>query len=154
MATHDLKIGDKAPAFTLLDEAGNTIRLQDLLGKQAIVLFFYPGDFTPGCTVQLCAVRDDWETFTAQGLAVFGINHADAKSHQAFRDKHGFPFPLLIDEGKAVSRNYGATRTLFKTTVIKRTVVGINTRGLIHFYKHGMPRNQEIIKAMKTKTSV
>jgi len=144
-----LKVGDPAPIFSLLDETGQEIRLADYLGKQPIILFFYPGDFTPGCTLQLSVVRDDWAKFKALNLAVFGINQADAASHLSFKEKHGFPFPLLVDESKAVSRAYGALRKMFKATVIRRSVVGIDLEGKIRYLKRGLPRDQEILKAMK-----
>lgn len=143
-----LHIGTQAPNFRLKDQKGQEVRLSDFKGKQPIVLIFYPGDLTPGCTMQLCAIRDDWNKFVKAGIAVFGINHADANSHQTFIKKYTFPFPLLIDTGKKVSARYGATKPLFKAMVINRTVVGIDKQGMIRYLKRGMPKNAEILKSL------
>jgi len=150
MPESTLKQNAPAPDFTLKDEEGKTVRLSAFKGKQAVILFFYPGDFTPGCTLQLCSVRDDWKKFEETHAAVFGINHGKNASHKSFREKYHFPFPLLIDTDKKISHLYGAERMILKTRVIKRTVVGIDKEGIVRYFKHGMPRNQEILKAMKS----
>lgn len=144
----DLKVGDKAPAFTLKDERGNPVALSDFKGKKNVVLVFYPGDLTPGCTMQLCAIRDDWSKFTRRDTVVFGVNHGSAESHQAFIKKYGFPFPLLVDAGKKISAKYGALKTFFKATIIKRSVVVVDTNGTIVYLKRGMPKNADILKAL------
>jgi peroxiredoxin Q/BCP len=149
-----LAVGSKAPAFSLQTENGKIVTLKELIGTSPIVLIFYPGDMTPGCTMQLCAVRDDWKEFEAAGIRVFGVNHADAESHTTFKKTYQFPFPLLIDTGKKVSAAYSAVKKFFKTTVINRTVVGIDTQGMIIYYKRGMPKNADILKAFgKQKTT-
>lgn len=148
MSEKDLSIGDPAPTFQLKDQAGNTVRLQDQRGKNAVVLIFYPGDMTPGCTMQLCAIRDDWQKFTDAGILVYGVNHADAESHQTFIRQHSFPFPLLIDTGKKVSAKFGATKSFFKTKIIKRSVIGIDKQGIVRYLRRGMPKDSEILKAM------
>ena len=141
-----LTVGSRAPSFTLKDAAGNAVSLKDFRGKKSVVLIFYPGDMTPGCTMQLCAIRDDWRKFA--GTAVYGVNHADADSHNKFAKKFGLPFPLLIDKGKKVSARYGAIKQFFKARIIKRTVVGIGKDGRIFFLRHGMPKNSDILKAV------
>ncbi len=143
-----LTVGSRAPSFTLKDAQGDSVALNDLLTTKPVLLFFYPGDMTPGCTMQLCAIRDEWEAFKKADVHVFGVNHANAQSHNAFTEAHHFPFPLLIDDKKKVSAQYGAVRTFFKISIIKRTVVGIRKDGTIFFYKHGMPKNTEILKAI------
>jgi len=144
----ELKLGDMAPDFTLPDQDGKDVKLSAFRGKRKVVLVFYPGDMTPGCTMQLCAIRDDWSKFVAADTAVFGINHGDKDSHQRFIKTHGFPFPLLIDKDKKVSAKYGAIKSLFGHKVIKRSVVGIGKQGEIDFLKRGMPKDADIIKAM------
>ncbi len=148
MTENELKIGDKAPVFTLKTQTGKEISLKDFKDKQSIVLIFYPGDMTPGCTIQLCGIRDNWAKFTEAGVAVFGINHADAESHTNFADKYQFPFPLLIDTDKKISKKYGAVKKLFSATVIRRTVVAIDKKGIVIFYKHGMPKEIDILKTL------
>jgi len=144
-----LKVGDKAPSFSLPTHQGQKVSLSDFLGKQPVILIFYPGDMTPGCTIQLCSIRDDWAKFKQAKTAVFGVNHADAESHNRFADKYSFPFPLLVDKDKKVSRKYGAVKKIFTATVIRRTVVIVGKDGLIKFHRHGMPKDAEILKALK-----
>ncbi|MBU2566022.1 peroxiredoxin [Patescibacteria group bacterium] len=144
-----IKVGDKAPQFTLEDQKGNTVKLKDFLDKKSVVLIFYPGDMTPGCTIQLCGIRDQWPKFDKNKTVVFGVNHADAKSHDQFIKKYSFPFPLLVDVDKKVSKKYGAIKKLFSAMVIKRTVVIIDQKGIITFYKHGMPKEADILKSIK-----
>jgi len=145
----ELKPGRPAPDFTLPDQSGKEITLSSFRGKKNVVLVFYPGDMTPGCTMQLCAIRDDWSKFLKADAAVYGINHGDAESHQRFIKTHGFPFPLLIDKDRKVSAKYGAVHVFFGRKIIKRSVVGIDKQGRIVFLKRGMPKNADIIKAIK-----
>lgn len=144
-----IAIGSKAPDFSLRNEKGETVTLQSLLEQSPVVLIFYPGDMTPGCTMQLCSIRDDWADFQKANIQVYGINQADSSSHSAFKEAYHLPFPLLIDTGKKVSSAYGAIRKFFKINIIKRTVVGIGTDGMIVYYRHGMPKNSDILKAFK-----
>jgi peroxiredoxin Q/BCP len=148
-----LAIGVRAPRFTLLDERGRKVALRDFIGKKNVILVFYPGDMTPGCTLQLCAIRNDYKKFTTAGTVVFGVNHANATSHANFAEKHRFPFPLLVDPGKRVSAKYGAVKPFFKTAIIKRTVVGIGKDGKIFYYKRGMPKDSDILKAVNAIAS-
>ncbi len=143
-----LKVGDKAPSFALETQKGAKVSLKDFEGKKPVVLIFYPGDMTPGCTIQLCNIRDNWPKFEKLDAVVYGVNHADAKSHQKFIEKFQFPFPLLVDTDKKVSKKYGAIKKLFSAQVIKRTVVVVDKEGKIAFYKHGMPKETEILKAL------
>lgn len=149
----ELQIGSKAPAFTLKDEKGKTVTLTDFHGKKNVVLVFYPGDMTSGCTMQLCAIRDDWKKFLATDTVVFGVNHADAESHKTFSKKYQFPFPILVDTGKKVSARYGALRHYFKAIIIRRTVIGVGKDGKIFFLRRGMPKNADVLKAIATAQS-
>lgn len=143
-----LAVGDRAPTFTLKTQDGKIVSLADFKGKKNVVLIFYPGDMTPGCTMQLCAVRDDWSKFAQRDTVVFGVNHADAASHKSFTKKYTLPFPLLVDEGKRVSAKYEAIRSFFKAKIIRRTVVVIAKDGTIAYLRRGMPKNAEILKAI------
>jgi len=104
-----LEPGKKAPAFTLQDQDGNSVKLKDLAGKP-VVLFFYPRDDTPGCTKEACAFRDRYGEMKAAGAQLFGISTDNAESHIKFRDKFELPFALLVDEDHAMSEKYGAYR--------------------------------------------
>ena len=101
-----LKVGDKAPNFEALDQMGNTIKLADYTGKK-LVLFFYPKASTPGCTVEACNLRDNYQTFLAQGYDVLGVSADSAKRQQNFSTKNELPFPLLADEDKTVINAFG-----------------------------------------------
>ena len=101
-----LKIGDKAPSFEALDEQGNTVKLADYTGKK-LVLFFYPKASTPGCTMEACNLRDNYQSFLAKGYAILGVSADSAKRQQNFINKNELPFPLLADEDKAVINAFG-----------------------------------------------
>jgi len=101
-----LQIGDKAPNFEAKDNQGNTIKLSDYTGKK-LVLFFYPKASTPGCTMEACNLRDNYQTFLAKGYDVLGASADSAKRQQNWIDKHQLPFPLLADEDKTVLNAFG-----------------------------------------------
>jgi peroxiredoxin Q/BCP len=143
-----LTIGSAAPDFTLESQDGTRVALGDFRGKQPIVLIFYPGDMTPGCTKQLCIARDDAPQYAAAGIAVFGVNSANADSHKKFVAKHGLTTPLLVDRGFVASDAYGSLLKLGPIKITNRTVVGIDTQGRIAYYKRGMPSTSEILAAM------
>ena len=95
-----LAVGDAAPDLTLALHDGRQVALSSLRGKSVLV-YFYPKDDTPGCTIEAQGLRDGWADIQAAGLEVFGVSTQDATSHQAFIDKHSLPFPLVVDpEGK------------------------------------------------------
>lgn len=98
--------GKPAPDFELTSDAGDTVRLADLRGKQ-VVLYFYPRDDTPGCTKQACGIRDAWDAFRETGAQVFGVSPDGEESHAKFRQKHGLPFTLLADPGHELTERYG-----------------------------------------------
>jgi len=101
-----LKPGDKAPNFEAKDQAGNTRTLSDYAGKKLIV-FFYPKASTPGCTAEACNLRDNYQTFQAQGYEILGVSADSAKRQQNFINKYELPFPLLADEDHAVINAFG-----------------------------------------------
>jgi peroxiredoxin Q/BCP len=102
-----LKPGDRAPNFTLPDQDGRKLSLSLLLEDGPVVLYFYPADFTPGCTKEACTIRDMHDEIAAAGMRVVGVAPQDAASHARFRDKHGLPFTLLADPDKTVIKAYG-----------------------------------------------
>jgi thioredoxin-dependent peroxiredoxin len=107
-----LKAGERAPEFTLPDETGTDRTLTELLRTGAIVLYFYPADFTPGCTRQACVLRDLDSEIQRAGLRVVGISPQSPASHAKFRDKYKLPFVLLSDQHKAVIKMYGVNGPL------------------------------------------
>jgi peroxiredoxin Q/BCP len=101
-----LQPGAKAPEFVLANDSGGETSLSDLLQDGPLILYFYPADFTPGCTREACSIRDIHEDIQAVGLQVAGISPQDVESHRKFRDKHELPFMLLSDPDKDVIRMY------------------------------------------------
>ncbi len=101
-----LKIGDKAPGFTAKDQYGKTIDLEDFKGKK-VVLFFYPKASTPGCTVEACNLRDNYQTFQSKGYEILGVSADSEKRQLNFSNKQALPYSLLADEDKKVIMSYG-----------------------------------------------
>lgn len=102
-----LKIGDRAPEFSLADQEGRQVTLAQLLRDGPLVLYFYPADFTPGCTKEACTIRDMHDEIAAAGMRVVGISPQDADSHARFRTRYGLQFTLLADPAKAAVKAYG-----------------------------------------------
>ena len=102
-----LKPGSTAPEFTASDSDGNDVTLSSLLRHGPLILYFYPADFTPGCTREACSIRDIHDDILAAGLQVVGVSPQDADSHERFREQHGLPFQLLCDPDKTLVRLYG-----------------------------------------------
>jgi peroxiredoxin Q/BCP len=100
-------VGAPAPAFRLPATGGRTIGLDDFIGKQHVVLYFYPRDDTPGCTREACGFRDLEGQFAAAGAAILGVSADDVASHERFAGKYNLPFPLLADVDHAVCERYG-----------------------------------------------
>jgi peroxiredoxin Q/BCP len=107
-----LKVGERAPEFTLPDETGTDRSLTQLLSSGAIILYFYPADFTPGCTRQACTLRDLNSEIEKAGLRVVGISPQKPPSHAKFREKCHLPYVLLSDEHKTVIKMFGVNGPL------------------------------------------
>ncbi len=124
-----LNKGEKAPDFSLPDHDGNTVTLGSLLNDGPLVLYFYPADFTPGCTKEACDIRDMHDDISDVGLKVVGVSPQDSTSHSRFREKHNLPFMLLDDSDKSVIRAYGVNGPL--GFGVRRATFLINTDGVI-----------------------
>jgi peroxiredoxin Q/BCP len=107
-----LKEGERAPEFTLTDDTGKDRSLTNFLSSGATVLYFYPADFTPGCTRQACAMRDMQTEIESSKLRVVGISPQSPRTHAKFRAKYRLPFALLSDEQKEVIKMYGVNGPL------------------------------------------
>lgn len=103
-----LAIGDTAPDFELNDDAGQTVRLSDLIKGGPLVLYFYPADFTPTCTREACMFRDAHQELAARDVRVVGVNASRRQTHARFRAKLDLPFILLSDPERTAARAYGA----------------------------------------------
>jgi peroxiredoxin Q/BCP len=133
-ASGDLKVGQKAPDFTVMNDKGEKVKLSDLKGKK-IVLYFYPKDDTPGCTKEACSFRDGIAKIKARGAVVLGVSPDSVASHQKFRDKFDLNFPLLADTEKKVVEAYGTwkEKSMYgrKYMGVERTTFIIDAQGKI-----------------------
>tara|TARA_B100001939_G_scaffold264743_1_gene231977 strand:+ start:237 stop:692 length:456 start_codon:yes stop_codon:yes gene_type:complete len=107
-----LASGDQAPEFSLKDQNGVERSLSGIKGKP-LVLFFYPKDDTPGCTMEACAFRDSYHELQQLGAEVWGISGDDAGSHRRFAERHRLPYPLLVDAGNRVREAFGVAKAMF-----------------------------------------
>ena len=101
-----LEVGSKAPEFVLANDEGGETSLSDLLQDGPLILYFYPADFTPGCTKEACSIRDIHNDIQSVGLRVAGVSPQDVESHQKFRDEYELPFTLLSDPDKVAIKIY------------------------------------------------
>lgn len=129
-----LKEGDKAPAFSGVDQDGKKISLKDFKG-QKVVLYFYPEDDTPVCTVQACNLRDNYSALQASGIKVIGISPNDSADHKKFETKFSLPFTLLADPGHKTINSYGVwgEKNMYgrKVMGIHRTTFLVDEKGII-----------------------
>jgi len=107
-----VKVGDRAPDFTLPSQLGDTVTLSEFFGKKNIVLYFYPKDESPGCTKEACSFRDSYQELTSLGAEVLGVSGQSIESHKSFATHYGLPFILLSDEDNQVRKLYGVPSTM------------------------------------------
>lgn len=126
--------GTKAPAFEGIDQEGNPISLSDFSGRR-LVVYFYPQDATPTCTVQACNLRDHFEELTAAGIAVVGVSPDDESSHRKFIAKQQLPFPLIADTDRKIIELFGVwgEKQMYgkKYMGLLRTTFVIDEQGII-----------------------
>ena len=139
-----LKVGDKAPSFSALDQDGNTHSLTDYNGKKLIV-FFYPKASTPGCTAEACNLSDNYTELQNKGYEILGVSADSAKRQSNFKNKYAFPYPLLADEDKSVINAFGiwGPKKFMEKEYdgIHRTTFVINEKGIL----------EQVILKVKTK---
>lgn len=148
-----LQEGDKAPAFTAKDQNGKPISLKDFRGKK-VVLYFYPEDDTPTCTVEACNIRDNYSLLKQNGISVLGVSPDDEKKHKKFEQKFNLPFTLLADADKKIIDKYGVwgEKNLYgrKYMGLHRTTFLIDEKGIIKkIFKKPKSKihSEEILKA-------
>ena len=129
-----LSEGDKAPAFKSKDQNGQTVSLSDFKG-QKVVLYFYPEDDTPTCTIEACNLRDNYSLLKQKGIMVLGVSPDDEKKHKKFEQKLNLPFTLVTDEGRKIIDKYGVwgEKSLYgrKYIGLHRTTFLIDEKGII-----------------------
>jgi thioredoxin-dependent peroxiredoxin len=110
-ANAEVKLGDAAPSFESTSDDGKAWKSADHVGKKIIVLYFYPADFTGGCTAQACAYRDDFKKLTDKGVEIVGVSGDTVKNHELFKKEHKLPFTLLADSKGEVAKSFGVPMT-------------------------------------------
>jgi peroxiredoxin Q/BCP len=137
-----IKVGDVAPDFELEAANGQKVRLSDFRGKKNVVLFFYPKDETPGCTVEACSFRDSYEDFVDVGAEVIGISSDSLDSHNHFAGRHRLPFLLLSDPKGVVGARYDVRKALglfpgrVTFLIDRQGIVRHVTDGRLRFHAH------------------
>ncbi len=149
-----IKVGDKAPDFTLSTQTGESVNLYSLLAQKPVVLYFYPKDDTPGCTREACGFRDRYSVFQELGAAVLGISGDTVPSHQKFAAAHQLPFQLLSDTQNKVRKQFDVPATL--GFLPGRVTYIIDQQGIVrHIYNSQLNFDghiEEAINALKSLT--
>ena len=127
--TERIKVGDRAPDFTIKNQRGEPVSLKDYLGKKAVVLYFYPKDNSPGCTKEACKFRDSYEDFKDAGAEVIGVSSQSVESHSIFSTSFNLPFSLLSDEDGRVRSLFGVPSSL--SLIPGRVTYVIDKEGIV-----------------------
>lgn len=152
-----LKKGDKVPDFTLQDQSGNVFQLSDYIGKQKLVIFFYPKDESAICTTEACAFRDSYEKFNAAHAKVIGINKGTVESHKAFADKDHLPFSLLSDPDNKVLNLFGVKEQDFgnnrKASGRETFIIGLDGTVVYSFrdFMKGDEHSKQVLNYLDSK---
>src|SRR5947209_1592064 len=147
-ASRGLKVGDRAPDFTLPSLTGELVSLESFLGKKNIVLYFYPRDNTAGCTAEACSFRDSYEVFQEAGAEVIGISSDSEASHRQFANKYNLPFILLSDLGGVVRKFYGVPSTF--GLLPGRVTYVIDKEGIVrHIFSSQFAPEKHIVEAIR-----
>ncbi len=149
----EVKVGEVAPDFSLTSQTGELVALSDFRGKQAVVLYFYPKDDTPGCTMEACAFRDRYEVFKQAGAEVIGVSGDSSQSHQQFAARYNLPFVLLSDDGNKLRQRYGVPATLW--VLPGRVTYVIDKEGIVrHIFDSMLEFNRHVDEALNTLKAV
>ena len=143
-----LEIGDALPSFSLKDQNGDLFSSLDVIGKQPIVVYFYPKNFTPGCVREACGFRDSFQDFTDMGAIVVGVSADSEASHQKFAKRYKLPFTLLADTKNKVRKLFGVQKGLIGLLPGRETYV-FNKSGKLTFKFSALGADNHIKKALK-----
>jgi thioredoxin-dependent peroxiredoxin len=141
-----LKTGDVLPHFTAKDTYGNVFDSNDYIGKQSLVIYFYPKDDTPGCTTQACGFRDHYQEFKEAGAEVIGISSDTVQSHLKFKSKYNLPFILLSDNDKKLRKLFGVPNDLL--FLPGRETFIVDKEGIIKMIFNSMSASSHISKVL------
>jgi peroxiredoxin Q/BCP len=144
-----IQMGDKIPEFSLKDQDGNDFSIASLIGKKVLVVYFYPKDYTPGCTKEACSFRDSYEDFQTLGAEVIGISDDSVSRHLKFSKTYKLPFILLSDSGNKVRKRFGVPGNLFGLIPGRVTYV-VDKKGVVVQVFDSMNASIHIKKAKET----
>ena len=144
-----LAVGDKVPEFTLQDQKGDEFKIGDYLGNNAMVIYFYPKDDTPGCTKEACSFRDSFEEFTDRNVKVIGISADDVESHRDFAKKYNLPFTLLADTNNEVRKLFGVKSNLMGLIPGRVTYVIDSSGSIIYIFESQLKATKHISEALQ-----
>jgi peroxiredoxin Q/BCP len=149
-----IEVGEVAPPFAGRDQRGHEIRSEELLPRGPIVLYFYPKDFTPGCTREACLFRDAFEDLEGLGATIVGVSADDAESHKRFAERYRLPFSLISDPDRKVARAYGIVRPLGLGARRATFVIGGDgkVRGVFH-HELSMSRHVSDVRELLVRMS-
>ncbi len=142
-----LQIGNSIPVFSAIDANGNLFSSAAVIGIKPVVIYFYPKDDTPGCTVEACTFRDQYQDFQDLGAEVVGISSDNVKSHQKFANKYNLPFILLSDTDKKIRKMFGVPND-FLGLISGRATYVIDKNGIIQFVFDSTSAKNHIKKAL------
>ena len=142
-----MKLGDNVPNLELKDQNGDTFKFEDIKGEKAFVVYFYPKDFTPGCTKEACSFRDSYEDFQDLGAEVIGISADSTKSHAKFVKKYNLPFIFLSDVNKKARDAFGVKSNLLGLLPGRETFVFDKQGKLLHKF-NSMNANRHMPEAL------
>ncbi|WP_143310857.1 peroxiredoxin [Chitinophaga vietnamensis] len=152
-AASQIKTGDKIPSFSLQDQNGKTFDINSVLGKQPLVIYFYPKDETSVCTKEACSFRDAYEQFKQYGAMVIGISGDDVASHRSFATHHNLPFTLLADPDNKVRKLFGVPKTFVipgrVTYVVDKKGVVVHTFNSMRDGEKHVTESLEALKKMQ-----
>ena len=144
-----VKVGDKAPDFTLPSQIGDNVTLSEFLGKKNVVLYFYPKDETAGCTKEACTFRDNYEQLTSLGAEVLGVSGQSVESHKSFATHYGLQFILLADLNNKVRKLYGVPPNM--GIIPGRVTYIIDKKGIVrHIFVSQTQAQRHVEEAKKT----
>lgn len=142
-----IAVGDKAPLFNGIDQSSNPVDLEDFIGKKALVIYFYPKNFTPGCVAEACSFRDHYQAFTDLGALVIGISADSVASHARFVQKYKLPFTMIADTGNHIRKKYSVKPDLFGLIPGRETFV-IDRQGIVKLRFNSLQATKHIPKAL------
>ncbi|MEM0373713.1 MAG: peroxiredoxin [Sulfolobaceae archaeon] len=141
-----LKIGDKAPDFEADTDTGERIRLYEILKNKHVILYFYPKDFTPGCTREACSFRDSWPEFQKYNAIVIGVSSDDINIHRNFKNKYNLPFILISDKNKKIRELYDVKGFIIpaRVTYVIKMIDGV----IVHAYSSQFSPERHVREAL------